>query len=347
MNILVTGNLGYIGPVVVGHLRRNRPDARLAGLDTGYFAHCLTGAPTLPELALDVQYYADVRTAPDEVLAGVDAVVHLAGISNDPIGNRFEDVTLAINHRATVEMARRAKAAGARAFVFASSCSIYGAADDSARDESSELGPLTAYAKSKAYSERDLTPLAGDGFTVTCLRFATACGMSDRLRLDLVLNDFVAGALTSGRIEILSDGTPWRPLIHVSDMARAIDWAIDRSADSGDFLAINVGSDDWNYQIRELADAVAREVPGTTVSVNPDAPPDKRSYRVSFARLRELAPGHVPQVSLQEAVADIAAGLSGMGFSDPDFRDSQLMRLRTISRLSDEGLLGGDLAWAG
>lgn len=347
MNILVTGNLGYIGPVVVGHLRASRPDARLAGLDTGYFAHCLTGAPSLPELALDVQYYADVRTAPDEVLAGVDAVVHLAGISNDPIGNRFEDVTLGINHRATVEMARRAKAAGARSFVFASSCSIYGAADDSARSEESELGPLTAYAKSKALSERDLEPLADADFTVTCLRFATACGMSDRLRLDLVLNDFVAGALTSGQIEILSDGTPWRPLIHVSDMARAIDWAIDRSADSGDFLAINVGSDEWNYQIRELADAVAQEVPGTTVSVNPDAPPDKRSYRVSFARLREIAPDHVPQVSLQQAVAEIAAGLTRMGFSDANFRESQLMRLRTISRLSDEGRLASDLTWVG
>ena len=158
----------------------------------------------------------------------MDAIVHLAGVSNDPIGNTFEDVTLAINHRATVELAGRAKAAGVGAFVFASSCSIYGQADDAPRVEESELGPLTAYARSKALAERDLAPLADDRFRVTCLRFATACGMSDRLRLDLVLNDFVASAIATGRIDIMSDGTPWRPLIHVADMARAIDWAIDR-----------------------------------------------------------------------------------------------------------------------
>src|SRR5262249_46732379 len=155
-------------------------------------------------------------------------------------------------------------------------------------------------------------------------RFATACGMSDRLRLDLVLNDFAAGAVTSGRISILSDGTPWRPLIHVRDMARAIDWAVDREpSEGGVFLAVNPGRDDWSWQVRDLADAVARIVPGTEVSVRPDAPPDKRSYRVSFARFRDLAPQHQPRMDLEEAIRDLHAGLGRMGFADPDFRESE------------------------
>ncbi len=234
MKILITGNLGYVGPQVLRRLRDTREDAWIGGLDAGYFAHCLTGASAVPERLLDAQYFADVRATPPQILEGIDAIVHLAGISNDPIGNAFEKVTLAINHRATVALAVRAKAAGVGAFIFASSCSIYGQADDAPRDEGSELGPLTAYARSKALAEADLAGLADENFTVTCLRFATACGMSDRLRLDLVLNDFVASAIATGRIDIMSDGTPWRPLIHVADMARGIDWAIGRSAPSGD-----------------------------------------------------------------------------------------------------------------
>ena len=157
-------------------------------------------------------------------------------------------------------------------------------------------------------------------FAVTSLRFATACGMSDRLRLDLVLNDFVAGAHAFREITLLSDGTPWRPLIHVRDMARAIDWALERATDrSGAFLAVNTGSDEWNYQIRQLADAVAEIVPGVEVSVQEDAAPDARSYKVSFARFRELAPEHQPQVGLQEAIEDLSAGLERMGFSDSGF----------------------------
>lgn len=348
MRILITGNMGYVGPLVAAELRRTRPGAVLVGADTGYFAHCLTGAGTLPERLLDVQHFADVRTLPDEALQGVDAVVQLAAISNDPIGNRYEDTTDAINHVAAVDVARRAKAAGARSFVFASSCSVYGSADDAPRTESSELAPLTAYARSKVATEEDTLALADDDFTVTCLRFSTACGMSPRLRLDLVLNDFVACALSTGTISILSDGTPWRPLIHVRDMARAVDWAIDRPQDAGGaHLTVNVGSDDWNVQVRPLAEAVAAVVPGVDISVNPDAPPDKRSYRVDFSLFRRLAPDHQPQVDLERAIAEIAAGLRAMGFADPDFRGSQLMRLNVLERLRGEGLLDGGLAWTG
>ena len=214
MKILITGNTGYIGPSVLQGFRQAYAKATLIGLDKGYFAHCLTNADFLPECRVDVQYFADTRRIRPEVLQGVDAIVHLAAISNDPMGKTFEEVTYDINFRASVDLARQAKAAGVRCFVFASSCSVYGVADDTPRKETSSLNPLTAYAKSKIRTETELQTLADEGFTVTCLRFATACGMSDRLRLDLVVNDFVACAVSSKNITILSDGTPWRPLIH-------------------------------------------------------------------------------------------------------------------------------------
>ena len=347
MRILVTGNMGYVGPCVVEHLRETRPGAELVGLDTGFFAHCLTGSTLLPERRLDCQYFDDVRSVPPGALEGITGVVHLAGVSNDPIGTSFETATLEVNHRATVALARAAKEAGARSFVFASSCSVYGLAEDGLRTEQSETGPLTAYATSKLLAERDLAELADATFVVTSLRFATACGMTDRLRLDLVLNDFVAGAHAFRAITLLSDGTPWRPLIHVRDMASAIDWALERPTDRGGaFLALNTGSDEWNYQIRQLADAVASIVPGVEVSVQEDAAPDSRSYKVSFARFRELAPDHQPQVGLQEAIEDLSAGLERMGFSDSDFRNSTLVRLRVMNDLRSEGLVTDELRWA-
>lgn len=346
MKILITGNMGYIGPSVVDRLRSSCPDATLAGFDIGYFGNCITGTGVLPECRVDVQYFGDMRRFPSEILDGVDAVVHLAGISNDPIGNRFEDVTLEINHRASIELARKAKEKGVRSFVFASSCSLYGAADDSARTEQSALNPLTAYARSKALTESDLEPLASERFTVTSLRFSTACGWSDRLRLDLVLNDFVASAVASKRITILSDGTPWRPLINVKDMARAIDWAIPRQrGQGGDYLAINVGSDEWNVQVKELADAVARVIPGVDVSINKDAQPDKRSYRVDFGLFRKLAPTHQPVVSLAESIEELKRGLEAIHFRDKEFRASRHMRLMVLMELQEKGLLDSRLQW--
>ena len=348
VNIMITGNQGYVGPVVVEALRRSRPDARLVGVDTGLFAHCLTNVTQSPEVYLDAQVVKDVRDLDVADLAGVDAVVHLAAISNDPIGNRYEDVTVDINQNAAVATAKAAKAAGASHFVFASSCSVYGTAEDgNARDETSATGPLTAYARSKVGAETALAALADDNFTVTCLRFATACGMSPRLRLDLVLNDFVAGAVAGGEITILSDGSPWRPLIHVRDMARAIDWAIDRPASAGgQALIVNAGRDDWNVQVRDLAAAVADAMPGVAVNLGPAAAPDPRSYRVSFARFRELAPDHQPLVDLSAAVAELRDGLRAWGFADAEFRESPLMRLNTVASLRDSGRLDDTLRWA-
>jgi nucleoside-diphosphate-sugar epimerase len=346
MKILITGNMGYIGPVVVDHLRRSYPKATLIGFDAGYFANCVTALDVLPECKLDAQYFGDVRRFPVDILRDIDAVVHLAAISNDPIGNRFEDVTLDVNYRASVQLAARAKEAGARSFVFASSCSMYGAAEDSARTENSALNPLTAYARSKVFTEGDLKPLASDRFRITSLRFSTACGWSDRLRLDLVLNDFVAGAIASRRITILSDGTPWRPLIDVRDMARAIDWAVGRDVrDGGEFLAVNIGSDGWNFQVKDLAAAVARVIPDVDVSINKDAQPDKRSYRVNFDLFKKLAPAHQPQARLTDSIKELATGLESMNFRDAEFRNSRYMRLNMLTELQRRGLLNDKLQW--
>lgn len=346
MKILVTGNMGYVGPLVLRRLRESYPGAILIGYDMGYFAHCLTGVPRLPETRADVQYFGDIRQVPEEILQGVDGVVHLCAISNDPMGALYEDVTLTINHRASIDLAQKAKRVGVKKFVFASSCSVYGFAEGGPRREEDELNPLTAYAKSKVATERDLALVASETFTATCLRFSTACGMSDRVRLDLVLNDFVAGALASKRINILSDGTPWRPLIHVKDMARAIDWALQRNhRDGGSCLTLNVGSDYWNYQVKDLAAAVAKLIPGVEVSINKDAQPDKRSYRVNFDKFTKLAQGFLPAVDLSNAVVDLRDGLTTMKFQDPQFRTGEFMRLVTLKRLRENGHLTDNLEW--
>ncbi|MBX3347838.1 MAG: SDR family oxidoreductase [Nitrospira sp.] len=340
MTILVVGNMGYVGPVLVQHLRQAYPQAVLIGYDAGLFAHCLLGAVALPEIMLDRQIFGDVRHLDKTMLEGVDVVVNLAAISNDPIGNRFEDATLAINYTAAVELAAKAKQAGVHSYVFASSCSVYGCAEEGAKTESSTLDPLTAYARSKVMAEKKLIPMADERFTVTCLRFATACGMSDRLRLDLVLNDFVAGALTQKKIVVMSDGTPWRPLINVKDMARAIDWAIGRKAtNGGKGLVVNVGSNEWNCQVKDLAHAVAAAIPGVDISINTNAPPDKRSYRVSYDLFKELAPGFQPRFDLKSTILEMTDGLQKAGFQNAAYRESQFMRLNVINKFREQGLL--------
>jgi nucleoside-diphosphate-sugar epimerase len=344
MRILITGNMGYIGPVVAAHLRARFPQAELVGYDLGFFAHCLTTPSGLPETVLDTQHFGDVRDLPAALLQGVDAVVHLAAISNDPMGLRFEEPTDQINAQASLRLAALAKEAGVRAFVFASSCSVYGFAEGGARREQDPLNPLTAYARSKIATEEGLRASNTGEMVVTCLRFATACGMSPRLRLDLVLNDFVAGAIATGEVSVLSDGTPWRPLIEVRDMARAIEWAIGRdAADGGRVLSVNAGSDSWNHQVRDLAQAVAAEVPGTKVSIATDAPPDKRSYRVDFSLFRKLAPEHQPQIGLAEAVRDLRAGLMAIGFADRGFRQGPQIRLKVLDGLLSAGKLDASL----
>ena len=346
MNILVTGNQGYIGPVLGRHLRRVWPGARLIGCDAGYFAHATTNAAASPDLVYDEQIHADVRDLGPERLAGIDAVVQLAAVSNDPMGATYAQVTDAVNRGAAVRLAALAAEAGVRAFVFASSCSVYGFAQGAARTERDPLNPQTAYARSKIETEQALAAMDLKGMTTTCLRFATACGMSERLRLDLVLNDFVAAAVAAREIVVLSDGTPWRPLIDVRDMARAIEWAIARKPEAGGpRLCVNAGSDEGNYQVRDLAAAVAAAVPGTRVSVNSAAPPDMRSYKVDFSLFRSLAPEHQPAMTLEASIALLRQGLEAMGFADPNFRASRFIRLRMLEAHRAAGRLSDDLRW--
>ncbi|NND06266.1 MAG: SDR family oxidoreductase [Saprospiraceae bacterium] len=345
MKILITGNLGYVGPGLVREIKHRYPTAEIIGYDVGYFAKYVTSPSIIPEAFADVQYYGDIRNFPAEILTDVDAVVSLAAISNDPIGNQFEEPTMAINYKANLNLAKHAKESGVRRFIFASSCSVYGAAEDTPRTEKSSLNPLTAYAKSKIKSEEELEKLVTPNFQVTCLRFATACGMSERLRLDLVLNDFVAGAVTAKKIDILSDGTPWRPLIHVLDMARAIAWAIQRNDDTGGaFLTINTGSNQWNYQVKDLAYAVNNYLPEVKVFINENAEPDKRSYRVNFDLFEKLAPFQQPQYDLQATVNHLVDGLRSIGFADQDFRNSELMRLNVIKSLLSQQVIDSNLA---
>ena len=343
MRIVITGNMGYVGPVVTRHLRHRFPDAELIGFDAGYFAHCLTTTGLLPEAPLSQQHFGDVRDLPAELLRGADAVVHLAAISNDPMGKRFEAATDSINRGASLRLARLASDAGVRNFVFASSCSVYGFAEK-ARTEDDPVNPQTVYARSKIEAEQGLASFANGRMIVTSLRFATACGMSHRLRLDLVLNDFVACAVTAGEITVLSDGTPWRPLIDVADMARAIEWAATRdSARGGTVLTVNAGSDRWNFRVCDLAEACARAFDGARVSINKDAPPDRRSYAVDFRRFRELAPEHQPLVELDECIRRLGAGLRAMRFDTDNFRDSNYIRLRVLAGLLTSGALTADL----
>jgi nucleoside-diphosphate-sugar epimerase len=344
MKILITGNLGYVGSELVKLLRKTYPDAVLEGFDLGYFSKHLTNLDTAPEMYIDCQHYGDVRKFPEKLLKGVDAVVQLAAISNDPIGNKFERVTMEVNHESVIDIARKAKKAGVKKMVFASSCSVYGFAEEDARTEESTVNPLTAYARSKVFVERDMLPLAASNFTITCLRFATACGMSDRLRLDLVLNDFVAGAISSGEINIMSDGKPWRPLINVRDMGRAIIWAIERNAHTGgDYLVINTGSNVWNYQVNELAYAINKILPETRVSINKDALPDKRSYKVNFDKFEKLAPGFLPIHNLEQSIKDLIDGLKNLGFADTNYRQSRLIRLFVINELLSQNILNDNL----
>jgi len=346
MKIMVTGNLGYIGPSVIHQLRRSYPDAQLVGMDLGLFSHCLTGVRETSERALNYQIYKDVRNVTESDFEGFSAIVHLAAISNDPMGNRFERVTDEINCKSSLKIAFLAKRAGVRNYVFASSCSVYGAASESAKKEEDNLNPLTAYAKSKIETEIGLKDIASEDFIITCLRFATACGFNERTRLDLVINDFVAAAITNGVINILSDGTPWRPLIHISDMARAMDWAVTRESNNGGtMLVVNTGSDSWNYQVKDLAEAVAAQIPGTKVEVNLNAIHDDRSYKVDFSKFKELAPNHQPQISLIETIKELRDGLLEMGFSDVEFRDSNFIRLNMLNDHISSNRLTDNLEW--
>ena len=307
---LIIGNMGYVGSVLIKHLRQQYPKAVLIGYDLGIFSQCLSTKKQIPETHLDVQYFGDVRTVDRKILDGCDGLVYLAAISNDPMGKMYEKLTEEINYRSCLHWADAAKQAGVGKFVFASSCSVYGAAGDSPKKEADPLNPLTAYARSKINAEKSLEKLANKSFCITSLRFATACGLSDRFRIDLVLNDFVFNALNTGIIDILSNGEPWRPLIDVSDMAKAIEWALQR--DGENFLTVNTGSNDWNYQVIDLAKSVRNLIPNVKINVNKNAPIDNRSYRVDFSLFEKIAVNYQVSMSIKDSIMNLIDGLKNI-----------------------------------
>lgn len=348
MKILICGNLGYVGPVVSRHLKLKFPRSELTGLDTGYFSSRISQFGRMGDTYCDVQLYKDIRDVSESFFHQFDSVVVLSAISNDPMGNKFESVTNEINYLAVKKFIESFGALPNKRLVFASSCSMYGSADGNAKSEFDDLNPLTAYAKSKVAVEKVLEKCQlGSGTTVTSLRFATACGMSDRLRLDLVLNDFVASALINNKIDILSDGSPWRPLINVKDMARAIEWAILRDECVGTaYLAVNTGSNSWNYKVHELAEAVADKIPNCDVSINTDAPVDKRSYKVNFDLYESLAPNHLPALTLSDTIDELVVGISEIKhLISGDFRSSDFMRLHILESHLNSMRLSNDLRW--
>lgn len=340
--------MGYVGSTLVSRLHDNSHHREIIGYDTGFFAHCLLNPSFLPERQLVQQYFGDIRQFPEALLKDVDTIVHLAAISNDPMGSRYEKMTMDINFKATINLAKKAKKAGVKSFVFASSCSVYGFSEEGERNEQSEVNPLTAYAKSKVMAENELKNLASNDFMVTCLRFATACGFSPRLRLDLVLNDFISSAVIDQKISILSDGTPWRPLINVKDMARAILWAMNRDLSSGgSFLIINIGSNDWNYKVIELAEAVSQVIPNTDVSINKNAKTDNRSYKVNFDLYKSLAPQHQPQQDLFTTISELKEKMDEyQNTYNVKKHNQQFIRLNVLEMLQNQNFLTSNLMWS-
>jgi len=341
--VLVIGSEGYVGSVLIPALQNSNYDVHTQ--DVLWFGAMNASIPT-PGTRSNEHINKDLRDITTSDLRGFNSVIILSAVSNDPMGKQFEDVTFEINRNATVRVASFAKEAGVKNLVFASSCSVYGIADDCARKEGDELNPLTAYAQSKADVELGILSLADNNFIVTCLRFATAGGASPRLRLDLVLNDFVASAVLNNFIEILSDGSPWRPIIHTEDMARSFIWAIGRDPRSAEenFITVNVGSTEWTFTMESLANKVSEALGGVDVIINPEGKPDPRSYRVDFSLYRELAPLHQPIKLFDDAVLELKDLITANNIPK-DFRSSQWIRFNHLNSLIENELLDESLRW--
>ena len=330
MRVLVTGNEGYIGSVLCSLLVGAGHD--VFGLDSGLFRDCATGPlPSVPTLRRDIR---DVEAAD---FTRSDAVIHLAALSNDPLGDIDSDVTFAINHAAAVRVSECARRAGVRRFVFASSCSVYGAAGDRFLDESSPLDPLTPYAASKVQAERDIRALEAPGFRPVIMRPGTVYGSSARLRFDLVVNNLVAWATATGQVRLKSRGTAWRPLVHVADLARAFMMASSVSEDRLGPRVFNVGETSENYRIRTVAEMVCTGVEGSEIVVAPDAFHDERSYRVSCDRLESSFPEFRLKRNVASGIREIRALVHGLGLGPSDFEGPSYQRRAHIMRLREQG----------
>jgi len=341
MKILLTGYKGYIGAVAgpmlcaAGH--------EVVGLDADLFSGCDFGkiATEIPEIR------KDIRDLTESDLKGFNAVVHLAALSNDPLGNLDSSLTYDINHLASVRLAELAKAAGAQRFVFSSSCSTYGASGDAILDETAALSPVTAYGDSKVKAEKGISLLADDHFSPTLMRNATAYGVSPRLRLDIVLNDLVVWAYTTGRVYIKSDGTPWRPIAHIRDITAAMLAVLEAPRDAVHNETFNVGQSEENYRISELAAIVAETVPGCRVEYAPDGGPDKRCYRVSCEKIRRALPGYRPQWTARRGAQELFDAYRAADLKFEDVENGPYIRMKQIQRLLKSGQLEASLRWAG
>ncbi|WP_275293232.1 MULTISPECIES: SDR family oxidoreductase [unclassified Amycolatopsis] len=330
MRVLLTGHQGYLGSVMAPVLAQSGHE--VTGLDSGLFADCVLGPQPNDPPALAV----DLRDVTVDQLAGFEAVIHLAALSNDPLGSLDPDLTYAVNHRASTRLAMLAKEAGVRRFLYASTCSVYGAGGDDLVDEDAPLRPVTPYAESKVRVEDDLVNLADSDFTPVFLRNATAFGFSPRLRADIVLNNLVGHAILTGVVRVLSDGTPWRPLVHAADIASAFAAALTAPAEAVRARAFNVGTEENNLRVAEIAEAVAKAVPGSELLITGEAGNDPRSYRVDFSRARAALPGFACVWTVPAGARELAGKYRAFGLTQEAF-DRRFTRL---ARLRDRGATG-------
>ncbi len=339
MRVLVTGHSGYIGTVLVPMLIAQGHD--VVGLDSNLFEQSTFGygIANIPELKKDIR---DVSASD---LDGFDAVMHLAALSNDPLGDFNPALTYEINHVASVHLASLAKEVGVTRFIFSSSCSNYGAAGDNFLIEESEFNPVTPYGISKARVEQDVAKLADSNFSPTFLRNATAYGVSPRLRFDLVLNNLVAWAFTTGRVYIKSDGTPWRPIAHIEDISRAFIAVLDAPHELIHNQSFNVGRNEDNYRIRELAEIVKETVPGCRIEYAEDASPDKRCYRVDCSKILRTLPEFKPQWNARRGAEELYAAYQKVGLSLEDFEGPKYKRIAHLKQLISTSRLDETLRW--